>query len=204
MASAVHLALGITGQGQREVLGLWIAENEGAKFWLGVMNELRNRGVQDILIAVVDGLKGFPEAITAAFPQTTVQTCVVHLVRHSLAFCSWKDRKSVASALKAVYGAADAEAAREALEAFDEAWGGQYPSIAQAWRRAWEEVIPFFAFSPEIRRVIYTTNAVESLNRVIRKAIKTRGSFPSEEAAEKLSTSRSGATRKPHDPCEGG
>jgi putative transposase len=183
---AVYLALGITGDGQREVLGLWIAENEGAKFWLSVMNELRNRGVQDILIAVVDGLKGFPEAITAAFPETMVQTCIVHLVRHSLNFCSWKDRKAVAARLREVYSADTAEAARDALEAFDEEWGGQYPSIAQAWRRAWEEVIPFFAFSPEIRRVIYTTNAVGSLNRVIRKAIKTRGSFPSEEAAEKL------------------
>lgn len=183
---AVYLALGITGDGQREVLGLWIAENEGAKFWLSVMNELRNRGVQDILIAVVDGLKGFPEAITAAFPATTVQTCIVHLVRHSLNFCSWKDRKAVAAKLREVYSAETAEAARDALEAFDAEWGRQYPSIAQAWRRAWEEVIPFFAFSPEIRRVIYTTNAVESLNRVIRKAIKTRGSFPSEDAAEKL------------------
>lgn len=183
---AVYLALGVTGDGQREVLGLWIAENEGAKFWLSVMNELRNRGIQDILIAVVDGLKGFPDAINAAFPETTVQTCIVHLVRHSLNFCSWKDRKAVAAKLREVYSAETAEAARDALEAFDEAWGGQYPSIAQAWRRAWEEVIPFFAFSPEIRKVIYTTNAIESLNRVIRKAIKTRGSFPSEEAAEKL------------------
>ena len=183
---AVYLALGITGDGEREVLGLWIAENEGAKFWLSVMTELRNRGVQDILIAVVDGLKGFPEAITAAFPQTMVQTCVVHLVRHSLNFCSWKDRKAVAAKLREVYVAETAEAARDALEAFDADWGRQYPSIAQAWRRAWEEVIPFFAFSPEIRRVIYTTNAIESLNRIIRKAIKTRGSFPSEDSAEKL------------------
>ena len=159
---AVYLALGITGEGTREVLGLWIADNEGAKFWLGVMNELRNRGVQDILIAVVDGLKGFPEAITAAFPETTVQTCIVHLVRHSLNFCSWKDRKAVAAGLRDVYGAETAEAARDALETFDGTWGRQYPSIAQAWRRAWEEVIPFFAFSPEIRRVIYTTNAIES------------------------------------------
>ena len=183
---AVYLALGITGDGEREVLGLWIAENEGAKFWLSVMTELRNRGVQDILIAVVDGLKGFPEAITAAFPQTTVQTCIVHLVRHSLNFCSWKDRKAVAAKLREVYSAETAEAARDALEAFDADWGRQYPSIAQAWRRAWQEVIPFFAFGPEIRRVIYTTNAIESLNRIIRKAIKTRGSFPSEDAAEKL------------------
>lgn len=183
---AVYLALGVTGDGQREVLGLWIADNEGAKFWLAVMTELRNRGVQDILIAVVDGLKGFPEAINSAFPETTVQTCIVHLVRHSLNFCSWKDRKAVAAKLRDVYSAETAEAAREALEDFDEAWGKQYPSIAQAWRRAWQEVIPFFAFSPEIRRVIYTTNAIESLNRVIRKSIKTRGSFPSEDAAEKL------------------
>lgn len=182
----VYLALGITGDGQREVLGLWIADNEGAKFWLAVMTELRNRGVQDILIAVVDGLKGFADAINSAFPETTVQTCIVHLVRHSLNFCSWKDRKAVAARLREVYSAETAEAARDALDAFDAEWGGQYPSIAQAWRRAWDEVIPFFAFSPEIRRVIYTTNAVESLNRVIRKAIKTRGSFPSEEAAEKL------------------
>ena len=183
---AVYLALGITGDGEREVLGLWIAENEGAKFWLSVMTELRNRGVQDILIAVVDGLKGFPEAITAAFPETTVQTCVVHLVRHSLNFCSWKDRKAVAAKLREVYVAENAEAAWDALEAFDADWGRQYPSIAQAWRRAWQEVIPFFAFGPEIRRVIYTMNAIESLNRIIRKAIKTRGSFPSEDAAEKL------------------
>lgn len=183
---AVYLALGVTGDGQREVLGLWIAENEGAKFWLAVMTELRNRGVQDILIAVVDGLKGFPEAINSAFPETTVQTCIVHLVRHSLNFCSWKDRKAVAAKLREVYSAETAEAAWDALEAFDEVWGRQYPSIAQAWRRAWQEVIPFFAFSPEIRRVIYTTNAIESLNRVIRKSIKTRGSFPSEDAAEKL------------------
>jgi transposase-like protein len=143
------LALGIAAEGQREVLGLWIADAEGAKFWLGIVNELRNRGVADILIAVVDGLKGFPEAITAAFAQTTVQTCVVHLVRHSPAFCSWKDRKSVAASLEAVHGAKDAEAAREAareaLESFDARWGGQNPCVAQAWRRAWEEVIPVFA-----------------------------------------------------------
>jgi transposase-like protein len=151
---AVCLALGITGDGQREVLGLWIADNEGAEFWLSVMNELRNRGVQDILIAVVDGLKGFPEAINAAFPETTVQTVermrsTVHLVRHSLNFCSWKDRKAVAAKLREVHGAESAEAARDALEAFDEERGRQYPSIAQAWRRSWEEAIPFFAFSPE-------------------------------------------------------
>ena len=182
-----YVVMGVTVHGERDILGIWAGDGgEGAKFWLSVMTELRNRGVQDILIAVVDGLKGFPEAITAAFPQTMVQTCVVHLVRHSLNFCSWKDRKAVAAKLREVYVAETAEAARDALEAFDADWGRQYPSIAQAWRRAWQEVIPFFAFSPEIRRVIYTTNAIESLNRIIRKAIKTRGSFPSEDAAEKL------------------
>ena len=219
---AVYLALGITAEGQREVLGLWIADSGRDQDLIQWIKSPRPR--REVLagdherapeprrgrhpdsgggwaeggfarsclkpspgrFAACGGPARTPEAITAAFPQTTVQTCVVHLVRHSLAFCSWKDRKSVAASLKAVYGAPDADAAREALEEFDAQWGDQYPSIAQAWRRAWEEVIPFFAFSPEIRRVIYTTNAVESLNRVIRKAIKTRGSFPSEQLAEKL------------------
>ena len=193
MADAVYLALGITGEGQREVLGLWIADTEGAKFWLGVMNELRNRGVQDGLIAVVDGLKGFPEAITAAFPETTVQTCIVHLVRHS-ARTSARGR----TARRSPPGCARSTAPRPPRPPRPPATRSRpstrhgaastprHPSIAQAWRRAWEEVIPFFALSPEIRRVIYTTNAARALNRVIRKAIKTRGSFPSEEAAEKL------------------
>lgn len=183
---AVYVALGVSRDGVREVLGLWIAENEGAKFWLSVMTELKNRGVQDVLIAVVDGLKGFPEAITAAFPETTVQTCIVHLVRHSLNFCAWKDRKAVAANLREIYTAATADQAAVALEAFEEKWAGKYASIAPAWRRAWNEVIPFFAFDPAIRKIIYTTNAIESLNRVIRKSIKTRGSFPTEEAATKL------------------
>ncbi len=183
---AVYVALGVTRDGVREVLGLWIAENEGAKFWLSVMTALKNRGVQDILIAVVDGLKGFPEAITAAFPETTVQTCIVHLVRHSLNFCSWKDRKAVAADLRRIYEAATAEQAADELDAFEEKWAGKYASIAPAWRRAWQEVIPFFAFDPAIRKIIYTTNAIESLNRVIRKSIKTRGSFPTEDAATKL------------------
>ena len=143
---AVYVALGVSRDGVREVLGLWIAGNEGAKFWLSVMNELKNRGVQDILIAVVDGLKGFPEAITAAFPETTVQTCIAHLVRHSLNFCSWKDRKMVAADLRRIYAAATADAAAGELNAFEEKWTGKYPSIAPAWRRAWQEVIPFFAF----------------------------------------------------------
>ncbi len=183
---AVYVALGVTRDGVREVLGLWIADNEGAKFWLSVMNELRNRGLQDILIAVIDGLKGFPEAITAAFPETTVQTCIVHLVRHSLNFCSWKDRRAVAADLRKISEAASAGIAAEKLDAFEAAWGEKYPSIAPAWRRAWEAVIPFFAFAPAIRKIIYTTNAIESLNRVIRKTIKTRGSVPTEEAATKV------------------
>jgi len=183
---AVYVALGVSRDGVREVLGLWIAENEGAKFWLSVMNELKNRGLADILIAVVDGLKGFPNAITAAFPDTTVQTCIVHLTRHSLNFCGWKDRKAVAADLRLIYSAATADLAADALDAFEEKWGEKFPSIAPAWRRAWQEVIPFFAFDPGIRKIIYTTNAIESLNRVIRKSIKTRGSFPADEAATKL------------------
>ena len=183
---AVYVALGVSKDGVREVLGLWIADNEGAKFWLSVMNELKNRGVQDILIAVVDGLKGFPEAITAAFPAATIQTCIVHLVRHSLNFCARKDRKVVAADLRLIYGAPTADQAAAELDAFEEKWAGKYASIAPAWRRAWQEVIPFFAFDPAIRKIIYTTNAIESLNRVIRKSIKTRGSFPTEEAATKL------------------
>ena len=183
---AVYVALGVTPEGEREVLGLWIANNEGAKFWLSVMNNLRNRGLEDILIAVVDGLKGFPEAINAAYPDTTVQTCIVHLVRHSLNFCAWKDRKVVAKDLKRIYQATDDAEAEKALADFEAEWGPKYPSIAPAWRRAWQEVIPFFAFPPEVRKIIYTTNAIESLNRVIRKTTKTRGSFPTDDAAMKL------------------
>ena len=180
------MALGVTPEGEREVLGLWIANNEGAKFWLSVMNNLRNRGVEDILIAVVDGLKGFPDAINAAFPETTVQTCIVHLVRHSLNFCGWKDRKNVAKDLKRIYQATDDVEAEKALADFEAEWGQKYPSIAPSWRRAWQEVIPFFAFPPAVRKIIYTTNAIESLNRVIRKTTKTRGSFPTDDAATKL------------------
>ena len=150
------MALGVTPEGEREVLGLWIAANEGAKFWLSVMNNLRNRGVEDILIAVVDGLKGFPDAINAAFPETTVQTCIVHLVRHSPSFCSWKDRKVVAKDLKRIYQATDDAATKKALAAFETEWGQKYPSIVPSWRRAWQEVIPFFAFPPAVRKIIYT------------------------------------------------
>ena len=183
---AVYLALAITTTGERDVLGLWIEQTEGAKFWLKVMNELKNRGVNDILIAVVDGLKGFPEAINTVFPETVVQGCIVHLMRHSLAFCSYKDRKKVAQALKPIYRAANAEEAEERLEAFEAAWSERYPSIGEAWRRNWDQVVPFLAFPPDIRRVIYTTNAIESLHRTVRKTIKTRGSFPNDEAAIKL------------------
>ncbi|SUS05775.1 transposase [Candidatus Defluviicoccus seviourii] len=184
---AVYVALGVRPDGTKEVLGLWIEQSEGAKFWLRVMNELKSRGVEDVLIAVVDGLKGFPEAITAVFPQAQVQTCVVHLIRHSLAFVSYKDRKSVAAALKNIYKAKDADAAKAALEDFAESpWGRKYPAIAQSWRRNWPEVIPFFAFPDDVRRIIYTTNAIESLNAKLRRAVRSRGHFPTDEAALKL------------------
>ena len=183
---AVYLALAITCQGEKEVLGLWIEQTEGAKFWLKVMNELKTRGVGDILIAVVDGLTGFPDAIAAVFPKTAVQTCIVHLIRNSLAFVSWKDRRTVMPDLRAIYRAETAEAAAARLDEFEEGWGARYPAIAPAWRRAWEHVVPMFAFPPQIRRMIYTTNALESLHRSLRKIIKTRGSFPSDEAASKL------------------
>jgi transposase-like protein len=172
------------------VLGIWIEQTEGAKFWLKVFNDLKTRGVNDILIAVVDGLKGLSEAIEVAFPATTVQTCIVHLIRNSLDYASWKDRKAVAVALRPIYTAVSATAAAAAaaaLEAFASgAWGTKYPTIVQSWRRAWEHVIPFFAFPPEVRRVIYTTNVIESLHMQLRKIIKTRGHFPSDEAATKL------------------
>lgn len=183
---AVYVALALTAEGDKEVLGLWIEQTEGAKFWLKVMNELKNRGVQDLLIAVVDGLKGFPEAIAAVFPETIVQTCIIHLIRSSLAFVSWKDRKVIMPDLKAIYRAETADVARGRLEASEAKWGKRYPAIGAAWRRAWDQVVPLFAFPKEIRKMIYTTNAVESLHRSLRKIIKTRGSFPSDEAALKL------------------
>ncbi|WP_423220156.1 IS256 family transposase [Burkholderia multivorans] len=184
---AVYLALGIQADGQRDVLGLWIEQTEGAKFWLKVFNELKTRGCQDILIAVVDGLKGLTEAISAAYPRTTVQTCIVHLIRNSLEYASYKDRKALAAALRPIYAAASEEAARQALQDFaDGPWGEKYPTIVQSWKRAWEHVVPFYVFPPEIRRVVYTTNAIESLNMQLRKIIKTRGHFPNDEAAIKL------------------
>jgi putative transposase len=183
---ACYLALGVTVEGERDVLGLWFQESEGAKFWMQVLAELKQRGVRDILICCVDGLKGFPEAIEAIFPQTVVQTCVVHLIRHSLKYVPRREREQVARDLKPIYTAVDADTAQQALEAFDEKWGKRFPVITQAWLNAWEYVIPFLAFPPEVRRVIYTTNAIEALNRQLRKAIKTKGHFPNEEAARKL------------------
>jgi putative transposase len=184
---AVHIALGVRADGAKEVLGMWLEQNEGAKFWLRVMNELQNRGVEDILIAVVDGLKGFPDAINAVFPETTVQTCIVHLLRLSLDFVSYKDRKPIAAALKGIYRAVDATAAEGALSAFEQTpWGQKYPAIGQSWRRAWNEVIPFYAFPQEVRRILYTTNAIEALNSKLRRAVRARGHFPTDEAALKL------------------
>jgi putative transposase len=183
---ACYLALAIGIDGERDVLGLWFQANEGAKFWMQVLTELKQRGVTDILICCVDGLKGFPEAIEAVFPQTTVQTCIVHLIRHSLKYVPRRQYDAVVKDLKPIYTAIDADSAMLALEAFEDKWGAQLPVIGQAWRSSWEHVIPFMAFEPEVRRVIYTTNAIEALNRQLRKALKTKGHFPSEDAARKL------------------
>lgn len=172
--------------GEKEVLGLWLAQTEGAKFWLQVITELRNRGVQDILIACVDGLKGFPEAIEAVFPRTTVQLCIVHMVRNSLNFVSWKRRPEVAADLKRIYSSATAEQAEQNLAEFEDRWSKEYPPIGQSWRRNWVNVIPFFDYPPEIRKVIYTTNAIESVNMSLRKLTKYRGAFPTDESLIKL------------------
>src|SRR5436190_5020652 len=183
---ACYLALGVAMDGDRDVLGMWFQETEGAKFWMQVLSELKQRGVRDVLIACVDGLKGFPEAIEAIFPQTVVQTCVVHLIRHSLKYVPRREREQVARELKAIYTATDGAAASEALDAFDHKWGAQLPPVAKAWPENWEYVIPFMAFPPDVRRVVYTTNPIEALNRQLRKAIKAKGHFPNEEAAKKL------------------
>jgi len=184
---AIYLALGVLPDGTRDILGRWIENTEGAKFWMKVFNDLKTRGVADILIAVTDGLKGMPEALSAVFPATTLQTCIVHLIRNSLDYARWKDRKALAAAIKPIYTAASAEAAMAELEAFAQGpWGDKFPTVAAAWRRAWDRVIPFFAFPPAIRRVIYTTNAIESINARLRKIIETRGHFPSDDAATKL------------------
>ena len=184
---AVYLALGVRTDGAREILGLWIEQTEGAKFWLKVFTELRARGCEDILIAVTDGLKGMPEALETAYPQTTLQTCIVHLIRHSLAYASWRDRRPLAGALKTIYTAPTEDAALAALDALaDSAMGQRFPAVVAAWRRAWTQVVPFFAFPPTIRRVLYTTNILENVHRQLRKIIKTRGHFPNDEAATKL------------------
>jgi transposase-like protein len=184
---AIYLALGVLPDGTRDILGLWIETTEGAKFWLKVFNDLKTRGVHDILIAVTDGLKGMAEALGAVFPATTLQTCIVHLIRNSLDFASWKERKALAAAIRPIYTAVSAEAAQAALDAFEQGpWGRKFPTVVAAWRRAWDKVIPFFAFPPAVRRVIYTTNAIESINARLRKIIKTRGHFPSDDAATKL------------------
>jgi putative transposase len=184
---AIYLALGVLPDGSRDILGLWIEGTEGAKFWMKVFNDLKTRGVNDVLIAVTDGLKGMPEALGAVFPATTLQTCIVHLIRNSLDYASWKDRKLLAAAIRPIYTAASAEAAAAELDAFERGpWGQKFPTVVAAWRRAWSHVIPFFAFPPQIRRVIYTTNAIESINSQLRKIIKSRGHFPSDDAASKL------------------
>lgn len=184
---AVYLALGVRPEGTREILGLWIENTEGAKFWMKVFNDLKTRGVADILIAVTDGLKGMAEALAVVYPATTLQTCIVHLIRNSLDYASWKDRRELAAAIKPIYTAASAEAAEAELGAFEAgAWGQRFPTVVASWRRAWSNVIPFFAFPPAVRRVIYTTNALESVHARLRKIIKTRGHFPTDEAAAKL------------------
>jgi putative transposase len=183
---AVYLAIGIDMEGKKEVLGMWIAQTEGSKFWLQIVTELKNRGVNDILIACVDGLKGLPEAIEAVFPKTQVQLCIVHMVRYSLNYVGWKQRKEVAADLKRIYQSATEQEAEMALEEFGKKWDSKYPTISQSWRRNWARVIPFFAHPPEIRKVIYTTNSIESLNMSLRKITKNRASFPNDEAALKL------------------
>lgn len=183
---SIFLALGINMEGSKELMGMWIEENEGAKFWLGILNELKNRGVQDILIAAVDGLTGFPEAINAVFPKTEVQLCIVHMVRNSLRFVPFKDRKAVASDLKSIYLAPSEDAAESALGAFSEKWDLKYPMISRSWRTRWAEVIPFLKFPQVIRKMVYTTNAIESVNYTIRKATRNRQSFPTSDSAMKL------------------
>jgi putative transposase len=186
-SKAVYLALAVRADGTREMLGLWMEQTEGAKFWLKVFTDLHTRGCRDILIAVTDGLTGMPAALEASYPRTTLQTCIVHLIRNSLAFANWKERKPLASALREIYTAASADAALEALETFAQGpWGQRFPTVVTTWRRAWVHVIPFFAFPPDVRRVIDTTNALENVNRQLRKIIKTRGHFPTDEAATKL------------------
>src|SRR5262249_17709384 len=187
LSKAVYLALAILPDGTRDILGIWVEQSEGAKFWMKVFVDLKARGCQDILIAVTDGVKGMSDALAAVYPRTTLQTCIVHLLRNSLDYANWKERKALARELRAIYTAPTAEVAGQALDAFERnAWGARFPPIVAAWRRAWTQVIPFFAFPPDIRRVIYTTNALESVHARLRKIIKTRGHFPNDDAATKL------------------
>ncbi len=186
VSKAVYLAIAVTMEGVKDVLGMWTAESEGAKFWLSILNELKNRGVKDILIACVDGLKGFPEAIEAVYPQTQVQLCIVHLVRHSLNFVSWKQRKDMAKDLKDIYGASTEDQARANLDSLSDKWDATHTKVSQSWRNNWQRIIPYFAYPPQIRKAIYTTNAIESLNMSLRKVTKNRGSFPNDEAMFKL------------------
>jgi transposase-like protein len=183
---SVYLALGVTMEGQKELLGMWIAQTEGAKFWLGVITELKNRGIKDIFIACVDGLKGFPEAIESVFPNTQIQLCIVHMIRNSVKYVNWKDRKPVCEDLKTIYTSATEQQAQCALDAFGKKWDAKYPTISQMWRNHWEHVIPFFDYPADIRKVIYTTNAIESVNRSLRKVIKTKGAFPNDAAILKI------------------
>ncbi len=186
-SKAIYLALAVLPDGHRDILGLWIEQTEGAKFWMKVFSDLKTRGCQDILIAVTDGLKGMSEALAAVYPQTTLQTCIVHLIRHSMEFANWKERKPMAAALRPIYAAPSAEAATAALDVFERGpWGQKFPTVVATWRRAWAQVIPFFAFPPDVRRLIYTTNALESVHGQLRKIIKTRGQFPNDDAATKL------------------
>ena len=183
---SVYLALGVTMEGQKDLLGIWIAQSEGAKFWLGVITELKNRGIQDIFIVCVDGLKGFPEAIESVFPDTQVQLCIVHLIRNSVKYVRWQDRKAVCADLKTIYTSATEQEAEMALEAFGRTWDSKYPTISKLWRSQWAYIIPFFDYPADIRKVIYTTNAIESLNRSLRKVIKTKGAFPNDAAIVKI------------------
>jgi putative transposase len=186
-SKAVYLALAVLPDGSRDILGIWIEQTEGAKFWMKVFSDLKSRGCQDILIAVTDGLKGMSEALAAIYPATTLQTCIVHLIRHTLDFANWKERKPLAKALRPIYTAPSADAAADALNDFERGpWGQKFPTVVASWRRAWTHVIPFFAFPPDVRRVVYTTNALESVHAQLRKIIKTRGHFPTDEAATKL------------------
>lgn len=183
---SVYLALGVNMEGHKELLGIWIAQSEGAKFWLGVITELKNRGIKDIFIACVDGLKGFPEAIESVFPETEIQLCIVHMIRNSVKYVNWKDRKAICSDLKHIYGAATEQQAGMSLDAFGKKWDSKYPTISQLWRNHWAYVIPFFDYPSDIRKVIYTTNAIESLNRSLRKVIKTKGAFPNDASILKI------------------